>query len=354
MKQVYLAGTGLACGLGLDMSASLAALRSGGVNPTPITVAADVAWPVFTLPAHDGEWLERTRRVIRQVAHESLALADRSGPLFLASSSLDIGWRENTTEFGGDIHEFAERVGRWLDWRGQVFTVSTACTSGTNALLSAAAMVRSGEARDALVLGVELANRLTVAGFGAMRLLSPDAARPFGAARDGLVLGEAVAALHLSSVPARWRIAGGANVVDGRDPAGALAAAIVAMCEQALQQSGLDASDIHLIKPQAAGGCAADAIEAGALKQVFDPLPPLVSLKASIGHTLGASGVAEIALLTGCLESGAWPSVSYLLDDALEISLSRVRPAGAAYVLACNSGLGGGYAAAVLEDGGAR
>ncbi len=353
MNPVYLAGTGLACALGPDLAASLACLRRGGVIPTPVTVAPGTAWPVYTLPPEAGSWQERARRQIQRVARESGALAQRDGPLFIASSSLDVGDREQRGDLDGDVQVLADRITQWLDWRGPVFTVSTACTSALNALLSAAAMVRSGEAAHALVLGVELSNRLTVAGFGAMQLLSPDAARPFGADRNGLVLGEAVAALHLSATPARWRLAGGASIVDGRDPAGAVPGAVVAMCEQALAQSGLRAADIDLLKPQAAGSPASDAVEAAALKQVFDPLPPLVSLKPDIGHTLGAAGAAEIALLLGCLESGAWPATDYALDDTLQLALSPQPPARVRRLLAAIIGFGGGHAAVVLEDGAA-
>jgi 3-oxoacyl-[acyl-carrier-protein] synthase-1 len=183
-----------------------------------------------------------------------------------------------------------------------------------------------------------------------MQLLSPKRALPFGEGRDGLVLGEAVAALHLSSQPSRWRVAGGANVVDGQDPAGTVPGAVIAMCHQALAASGLQPRDIGLIKPQAAGGAANDAVEAQALRQVFDPLPPLVSLKAAIGHTLGAAGAAELALLTACLDSGVWPRVDYPQDPSLNAPLSERAPANVRHLLACILGFGGGHAAVVLED----
>ncbi|HEV7913051.1 MAG TPA: beta-ketoacyl synthase, partial [Albitalea sp.] len=192
--------------------------------------------------------------------------------------------------------------------------------------------------------------RVTVAGFVGMQLLSATRALPFGAARDGRVVGEAVAALHLSRVPSRWRLAGGANVVDGRNPAGTMTSAVVAMCRQALANCALQPQDIALIKLQAAGSPVNDATEAHALRQVFDPLPALVSLKAAIGHTLGAAGAAEVALLTACLEAGVWPQVDYPQDAALDAALAERAPARARHVLACIHGFGGGHAAVVLED----
>lgn len=351
MNEVYLAGRGLASALGPDLDTGLAMLAQGGVAPTPFALADGSAWPLYQMADDEPDWTARTRRITERVAAESGALASpRTGPLFVASSSLDIGLLEVQPDFERDYQQFAETVAGWLGWRGPVFTVSTACTSGLNAVLSARTLIRHGHADQALVLGLELRNRVTVGGFCAMQLLSATRAQPFGQARNGLVLGEAVAALHLSSKPSRWRIAGGANVVDGRDPAGTVPSAVVAMCRQALASSGLKPHDIALIKPQAAGGALSDATEAQALRQVFDPLPALVSLKTALGHTLGAAGAAELALLIACLEAGVWPRINYLQDSALNAPLAEQAPSHARHVLASILGFGGGHAAVVMED----
>lgn len=353
---VYLAGMGLACTLGNDLPSAVAALARGGVRPVPVAVSDGVQWPVHRLPPQEGDWKQRLERIVRGVAAQAYegTTAARSGPLFVASSSLDIGGMEHAVQdlrLGGDLQDFAGLVAGALDWQGPVFTISTACTSALNAVLAACDLIQSGQADEALVIGAELGNRFTVAGFGAMQLLSPDGAQPFGAGRNGLVLGEAVAALRLGSRAARWRIAGGANVVDGRNPSGTEASAVLAMCHRALAQSGLRPQDIGLVKVQAAGSPVNDAIEALALKQVFDPLPPLVSLKSAIGHTLGASGAAELALLVACIEAGVWPSAGYAIDDELGIALSMRVPSGLRNILLNVVGFGGGHTSLVLEDG---
>jgi 3-oxoacyl-[acyl-carrier-protein] synthase-1 len=350
---VYLAGMGLACVLGNDMPQVLASLRRGGVPPTPVAVAEGIHWPVYALPAQEGDWTQRLRRTVRHVVAQTGEWGDRSAPLFVASSSLDIGFMEHSAQdlrLGGDLQDFAGVVAAALDWQGPVFTVSTACTSALNAVLAACDLIRGGEAAEALVIGAELDNRFTVAGFGAMQLLAPDSAQPFGAGRKGLVLGEAVAALRLRAQPSRWQLAGGANVVDGRNPSGTEASAVQAMCLGALAQSGLQPEDIDLIKVQAAGSPINDAIEVEALRQVFDALPPLVSLKSAIGHTLGAAGAAELALLVGCIEGGAWPSTDYALDETLGIALSEQAPQALRNILLNVVGFGGGHASLVLRD----
>lgn len=348
MNEVYLLGRALASALGPDLASATRALPAG-VAPQRRTLADGSSWPCYTIDDADADWAARSRRLILRADAEA-GTVDRRGALFIASSSLDIGQRETTHEFDCDHQRFADTVAGWLDWRGPVYTVSTACTSGLNALLSARSLVGHGVVPHALVLGLELRNALTLGGFAGMQLLSPTAALPYGAGRNGLVLGEAVAALHVTAQPSRWRLAGGANVVDGSDPAGTLESAVIDMSRQALADSKRSACDIDLVKPQAAGGAASDATEARALRQVFDPLPPLVSFKAAIGHTLGASGIAEVALLTACLESGAWPSAGHAPDAALQAPLSPRVPSRVRHVLASILGFGGGHAAVVLED----
>lgn len=353
MRHVFLAGTGLASVLGDDMPAALAAMQRGGVPPTPVTVAQGVQWPVYKLAAREGDWTERVRRTVRHVVAQTGDWGTRTAPLFVASSSLDIGCMEHAPQaqrLGGDLQDFAEVVARALDWQGPVFTVSTACTSALNAVLAAADLIRGGDAAQVLVIGAEMDNRFTVAGFGAMQLLAPDRAQPFGAQRKGLVLGEAVAALRLRGEPARWQVMGGSNVVDGRNPSGTEAGAVRAMCREALSRSGLQPGDIDLVKVQAAGSPVNDAIEAEALKQVFDALPPLVSLKSAIGHTLGAAGAAELALLIGCIEGGVWPVRDYPLDASLGIALSEQAPRTLRHMLLNVVGFGGGHASLVVKD----
>lgn len=350
MKPVYLSGRGLVCSLGLDIPQVLASLQHPPA-PSSYSLPGSIAgsYPFYSIPFHAASWNDRARQLIRRVADEAGAEQVRQGVLFIATSSLDIGAaEEGAAEMNLDT--FADKIAGWLDWRGPVYVVSTACTSGLNALMAAHAMLRSGEMEEALVLGVELENRVTIGGFAALQLLSATGSKPFGAKRDGLVLGEAVAALRLSTrEAARWRILGGANVVDGSQPTSASLNAVVSMYQRALAESGLEPHDVDLIKVQAAGSPGNDEVEAQALRQAFSELPALLSLKPLLGHTMGASGATEIALLTACLEQGVWPQCTIETDALLEINLAAHVPAKVRLVLATILGFGGGHATVALE-----
>src|SRR5512135_824023 len=351
MKPVYLAGRGLACALGLSVDESLASLHRGGVSTAAITLPGELGghFPYRVISYSCNGWNERARDLVRRVADEAGAGQVRHGALFIATSSFDIG----AVEQGAaqmDYRAFADKVASWLDWCGPVYVINTACTSSLNALIAAHALLGAGEVEDAVVLGVELDNQLTPGGFAALQLLSSSSSKPFGKQRDGLILGEAVAAVRLSaSESSAWKMLGGANVVDGSQPTGASVAAVVSMYQRALSASGLAADEVDLVKVQAAGSPGNDAVEAQGLREYFHAVPPLVSLKAAMGHTMGASGAAEIALLTACLEQAVWPHCEDAVDEGLGVILADVIPAGIRRVLATILGFGGSHASVVLE-----
>lgn len=358
MRKVYLQGRSLISALGADLEQALVKLVAGGVAPQRVHLPGGTDWPCYTIQRSGCEfetsWRERAQQLIRSAAAEAGVTEELARnpevPLFVASSSLDIGAIENNSGSIGNSYDFAEQIAGWLNWHGPVYLVSSACTSSLQALLAVHRMIASGAADDAVVLGIELPNRFSISGFASLQLLTPDRPKPLGDDRDGIALGEAVAVLRLNNSPARWRLCGGSNIVDGRDPTGAVPETVARMCALALSDSGLNAGDIDLVKLQAAGSQANDANELNGMAAAFGTMPPLVTLKSAIGHTLGASGAAEIALLTACLETGIWPKPDYPLDPELAYQLVLNNPSAARYILADILGFGGGHAAVILED----
>ncbi len=351
MKPVYISGRGLACALGLDIDNSLAALRSGGIAAASRILPGEMGgtFPYYAIPVECNDWNERARDLVQRVAREAGAQHMRNGTLFIATSSFDIGGVEQGAA-QMDYAAFSEKIAAWLEWAGPVHVINTACTSSLNALLAAYALLMSGGEEDVLVVGLELDNLLTLGGFAALQLLSRNGSKPFGAYRDGLVLGEAVAALRLSTCDkSQWKMVGGANVVDGSQPTGAAPESVENMYRQALAASGWTAGTIDLVKVQAAGSPGNDAAEAQGLRAFFAKVPPLVSFKGVMGHTMGASGAAEIALLTACLEQGIWPQYPDAVDSELGVDLAAHVPETVRRMMATILGFGGSHATVVLE-----
>ncbi len=351
MTPVYLCGRGLACALGRDLAQSLAGLRAGQVvtQARSLRGAGAASFPYFAIPFAQDDWNTRARTLVRQVAFEAGAQPASGAALFIATSSFEMGLVEQGVP-QSDYQAFAAKVAGWLDWTGPVYVISTACTSSLNALIAAQALLTAGGMDQALVLGFELDNLISLGGFASLQLLSPTTSKPFGARRDGLVLGEAVAALRLStSEVAPWKMLGGANVVNGSQPTAACPGTVARMVAQALAASALASGAVDLVKVQAAGSPGNDASEAQGLRAAFATVPPLVSLKAAIGHTMGASGAAEIALLMACLENAVWPGYPDRVDEALGVRLAAQMPDKVRRLMATILGFGGSHATVVLE-----
>jgi 3-oxoacyl-(acyl-carrier-protein) synthase len=247
-----------------------------------------------------------------------------------------------------------------MDVDGPVQCVSAACISGLLAIHQAAAMIRRGEADLVYVAGVDLVSHFVLAGFSSLKSLEPNGCRPFDARRAGLSLGEGAGALALArqelAPPGSVWVRGGgasndANHLTGpsRDGSG-LALAI----RRALGQAGLPADSVDYINAHGTGTPYNDAMEAHALRAVFDRnVPPFSSSKGMLGHTLGAAGVLETILCVLALREGLLPGTPRLAErDPIVPESLIVEPrlaSGLRRVLKLNCGFGGTNAALLLE-----
>lgn len=313
-------------------------------------------FPYFAMPIPGGDWLARAEAAAASIAGQIGPLPPET-PLFVASSSFQMGWFETCPpplELPRATASFARSLQAWLGLSGACRCHANACISGFSALAAAHAMIARGWIDGALVVGLELANISTLAGFASLEMLSPSACRPFDADRDGFVLGEAVAAVHLAR-NGPWRLIGIATGLDAHsptapDPGGMPLVDVIGM---ALAMAGAEPETIDLVKLQAAGSPTADLAEARALRTAFaNRMPALVSLKPALGHTLGASGIAELAALLACLDAGFTPATAGFARPDPEIGLFPAVDRSSAPVrraLLDLIGFGGGVAAAIVE-----
>jgi 3-oxoacyl-(acyl-carrier-protein) synthase len=206
-------------------------------------------------------------------------------------------------------------VGGLLALGGQVTTNSSACTTGTEAVVEAFHKVRAGRAVRILAGGAEGSSHYIWAGFDAMRVLTrqsndhPEAAsRPMSATAGGFVPSSGAGLLmveSLSSAKARGariyaEILGGHVNCGGQrgggsmtapNPEGARRCVLAALAIGAVDPARVDAINGHLTATMA------DPLEVGTWQRALgrrpEEFPWINSTKSMIGHGLGAAGGIE-------------------------------------------------------------
>ena len=211
------------------------------------------------------------------------------------------------------------------DFRGPSYTLSTACSSGGDAINMAAMLIKAGKADVMLAVGAESAHcPIFIESLANAKALSrnndnPDkASRPFDEARDGFVIGEGGGALVLESeehaVKRGAKILGvllacgntsDAHHVTAPHPEGRGA---VSCMKQALAEAGLAPDDIGYINAHGTSTPKGDEVEVRSVNEVFTGKKPLVSsTKGATGHMMGAGGVTEVIACVKAIETGIIP-----------------------------------------------
>lgn len=252
---------------------------------------------------------------------------------------------------------------------GMVYQISAGSVAAAFAIGEAARRLWSGDADIVVTGGAESPIQDDVlATFAAAGILaaagSDGRCRPFDRDRSGTVLGEGAGVLILErAAHARARGARPRAIIAGvgasAESAGMVGPAadgrgVAAAIHGAMVMHG--SSDIGWIKAHGTGTRANDLAECRGLRSIFGPdlaALPLTSLKATIGHALGASAAIETVGALLALESGFIPPTceTETVDTALlpcTVALEP-RPTRATSVLLLAESFGGRCAALVVR-----
>lgn len=247
---------------------------------------------------------------------------------------------------------------------GPSLNISTACSAGLHALGMAYHMVRRGEVDAVVIVAVEVLTEAALAGFGVLRALTNGAGpRPFDLGRDGTILGEGAAAMIIEPIHSAWyrnatihaEIAGYGSSTDAVHMTRPDAAGSVRAMRDALGSTSTD--DVDWIKAHGTGTPANDSAEAAAIHQVFGERAasiPVTSMKATLGHSLGASGVVEAVGTILSMNGGFIPPTLNVtqVDPAcdLDVVAGPSRSHRGATVLANAFGFGGNNASILFRS----
>lgn len=401
--RVFITGMGLVNGAGsgvhrlmeaLDRGISkVAVLSDPRLSDRPYGIGAEALDfdPLSVKPAHEARHLDRFILLALKAAQEALGQAGlRAGEEALHPFGVFAGtalggvrafWDDGLAfQASGRVSPFflpkfipnmaATTLAIDLGCVGPNLTYVTACAASANALGEAFHAVRDARIPGALVLGTEtLFVPPVMAGLASARALSTrrddpgTAARPFSRGRDGMVMGEGGAAIVLESedlvakrgsTPLAEVIGYGAGS-DAHHPTAPHPqgdGAYRAMAD-ALDDAGILPDDVDYINAHGTSTPAGDLAESRAMTRLFGRgMPPVGSIKGTVGHLMGAAGATEAIVCVEAMRRGVLPpSVNYLEKDP-EIDLPIVtKPLPGTYRVALTNsfGFGGQNASVVLR-----
>src|SRR3954464_13522292 len=223
-----------------------------------------------------------------------------------------------------------------LRLRGVSHVLSCGCTSSSDAIGYAAAMLRAGDVDAILSGGTDACvTPGMIYGFSRMKAVSmayndrpAEASRPFDRGRDGFVLGEGAWMIVLEREDrARAR---GASIYASIDGYGSTCDAyhrvqmapsgeqIVRAIELAIARSGHAREDIGYVNFHGTSTVLNDSVETRCVRQVFGAHADRIagsSVKSMIGHPQGASGAAGVVTAALALSRGFLPPTINLRDQ---------------------------------------
>lgn len=356
LKRVVVTGLGLICALGENTEQCWNAVVNGVTGIAPVrsvnadgcyaNLGAEVAAPNKELSEED---YDRSSLLCIKAAGEALKdsgfevteqNSDRIGVIIgnCVGGAVSIdeyytanknGGGKNTDVLKMPAAALANNVAFHYGLNGATANIVNACAAGTISLAYAADLIRSGKADAFVAGGSDSFSSLAFAGFHALHALAPNSCSPFNLS-NGITLGEGAGVLIIEDYEhAKARgakiycevlgsgVSSDAHHITAPDPEGK---GQMLAITRAIENSGLNASDIDYINAHGTGTAKNDEAEFLSLHTLFDDNDHLSvsSTKSMTGHCLGAAGSIEAVFTVKAVCEGVVPPTIGYTEENLE------------------------------------
>lgn len=346
--KIYVTGIGVVSAIGLDAEENLRSLKSGvgGIRRSSIynlmlgevKLTNEEITQRFSLPDIDYSRTTLLSLIAAKEAwqnnqgHENI----RTGLL----SATSIGGLDRTEKYyfespndkdstayklmTHDNGRTTERVAVELGISGYIGTISTACSSGANAIMQGARLMEGNKLDRVVVGGSDPLALFDIKGFSSLNIYDQDICKPFDESRKGLNLGEGAGFLVLEnehsisitgntplSILSGWNNSTDAFHQTASSPDGK--GAYLAMIN-ALSKAKITPEKISYINAHGTGTGNNDLSESIAIKNVFgNHIPSFSSTKGFTGHTLAAAGAIEAVYCVQSIQSQViFPNANFI------------------------------------------
>lgn len=388
---VRITGMGIVSAIGLSVAENLQALRAGksGIGPMRFLDDRDSVLTgevkitnLDLISRYDVQSANISRTSLLGIAAAKEAWAGNSHHDQLRTgiiSATSVGGMDRSEKFYRDYldksdadfqvlkcHDSGnttERIAAELGISGYINTLSTACSSGANAIMLGARLLLQGKLDRVLVGGTDALTDFTINGFRSLMIYDDQWCRPFDDSRSGLNLGEGAAFLLLENEKSQalsgnttlayvngWANAADAYHQTASSPDGKGATMAIG---EAIRRSGISPDQISYINAHGTGTKNNDLSESVALKNIFgDQLPPFSSTKPYTGHTLAAAGAIEAVFSVLAIQHGLlYPNLNYrnaIAEEGL-VPVTSLKNEPVHAVLSNSFGFGGNNSSLVFS-----
>jgi len=320
---------------------------------------------MLAAPAMDQEIPPQERLVKMACAtiRKALASANREpgDPEVQFVLSTSLGAYLDDAASRSPLSGWAAEVARELGAANAPIVISTACSSGADAILVGAELIRTGAAKCCVCGGADVLTPNKRLAHSALGTMSPTVLRAFDIHHDGTLLGEGAGFIVLepeAQGKTCHAIMSGAG--SGNDASGMTVADITGLSagyamKRSLADAGLPLSAVGLINAHGSGTVMNDTTETNAFSALFsgDSRPLVFATKGNFGHTLGATGAIEaITLILAMREKRVPPIYALeqpLPDFSLPLAISAPVHCTARAALSLTLGFGGFDTSLVFE-----
>ncbi|KAL4773319.1 hypothetical protein BDW60DRAFT_206131 [Aspergillus nidulans var. acristatus] len=290
---------------------------------------------LFDISPREATYMDPQQRIALQVAYRAV---ESSGYFACSNRELDVGcyvgvgssdYEHNVNSnaptaysFTGTSRAFISgRISHFFKWTGPSLTFDTACSSSATAVHQACNGIAMGDCSVALAGGVHIMASLpadrNIAAAGMTNSTGP--CRPFDSDAAGYSRGEGCGFLVLKRLSAALacgdHILGVIAATATNQSNGSSSITVPVSRSQsnlyrlALSRATMSAADISYVEAHGTGTQRGDPVEYQSIREVFGVKQKvhIGSVKANIGHTEGASGVAGVLKLLMMLRHGQIP-----------------------------------------------
>jgi len=268
----------------------------------------------------------------------------------------------------------ASQVSIALGLKGPNLCITSACSSGSDAIGAAYELIRRGDTQAMIAGGSEAAlNPIGISAFNALNALSTRnsepqlASRPFDIERDGFVMSEGAGTIILENLTHAQKR--GADILAELIAYGASADAYhitqpvetgegaARAIRVALNKAEIDTTEIDYINAHGTSTPLNDKMETQAIKLVFGDQAykiPISSTKSMLGHLIGGAGAVEAAICIMAIQNGIIPPTINLTHPDPECDLDYVpnvaRRTEVTTALSTSFGFGGHNSTLILRQ----